>query len=229
MALAISSSVGAGGKNNTADIFAIQTLLNKWVNPKLTVTGICSGAATDPTVIAIKSFQGRYSNNPDGRVDAGGGTLKKLNQVPLVLLPQISGNGYYSYGSGNWYERQWGTQATIDTLLELSRQFRLNYPTMLMPIGDISLEFGGAMPPHGTHREGKHVDLRPLRKDAAQVPVTYTDTTNYDQDKTKALIELFLSHQNVKNVLFNDPIINALDRVSPWSGHDNHFHVTMIK
>ncbi len=229
MAVAIISSVGAGGKNNAADVLAIQTLLNKWVSPQLAVTGICNGTASDSTVIAIKSFQSRYSNSPDGRIDAGGGTLKRLNQEPLVMLPQMSGFGYYSYGSDNWNERQWGTQITIDTLLELARQFRWNNPTLLLPIGDISFQFGGAMPPHGTHREGKHVDLRPLRKDGAQVPVTYTDTANYDQDKTKLLIELFLSHQNVKNILFNDPVINALNHVSPWSGHDNHFHITMIK
>ncbi len=226
MAVVISGSVGAGGKNNTADVFKIQNLLNKWTTPPITVNGICAGTETDPTVVAIKSFQSRFSSKPDGRVDAGGGTLRKLNQEPLVQLPQnAGGSGYYSYSGGT---RQWGTQTTIDTLTELGRQFLWNNPTSLMAIGDISFEFGGAMSPHSSHTAGKHVDLRPLRLDNARTPVTYTDALNYDQVNTKLLIELFLSHRNVKSVLFNDPVINALERVSPWQGHDNHFHVTML-
>lgn len=225
MAVTISGSVGAGGTNNTADVMAVQNLLNKWIAPPISVTGVCNGTATDPTVVAIKSFQSRFSSNPDGRVDPNGTTLRRLNQEPLIQLPQnVAGSGYYSYSAG---ARQWGTQATIDALTELGRQFLWNNPTSLMAIGDISFEFGGSMPPHSSHREGKHIDLRPLRIDNARTPVTYTDTANYDQANTKLLIELFLSHRNVKNILFNDPVINALDRVSPWQGHDNHFHVTM--
>lgn len=226
MAVVISGSVGAGGKNNQADVFKIQNLLNKWTTPPITVDGVCDGKDTDPTVAAIKSFQSRFSSKPDGRVDAGGGTLRKLNQDPLVQLPQNAvGNGYYSYSGAS---RQWGTQATIDAIAEIGRQFVLDNPTLLMAVGDISFEFGGAMSPHSSHTAGKHVDLRPLRKDGTRAPVTYTDTVNYDQDKTKLLIESFLAHRNVKSVLFNDPTINALERVSPWTGHDNHFHVTML-
>lgn len=228
MAVSITASVGEGGKNNSADVIAIQTLLNKWVTPPVAVTGICSGKADDATVIAIKSFQSRFTKSPDGRVDPGGGTLKKLNKEPLVLLPQASGGGYYSYGKGNWNERQWGTKATIETLLDIARQFRWNNPLSLVGIGDISLQFGGTMKPHGTHKEGKHVDLRPCRQDDAQIPVTYKDL-KYDQDKTELLIKSFLAHKNVKSILFNDPKIHALERVSPWEGHDDHFHVTMYE
>lgn len=226
MAVTISGSVGSGGKNNMADVFAIQNLLNKWTTPPITVNGICSGTAADPTVAAIKSFQSRFSSNPDGRVDPGGGTLRRLKQEPLVQLPQNStGLGYYSYSGG---ARQWGTRATIDALGELGRQFFLNNPTTQMGIGDISFEFGGVMSPHSSHQAGRHIDLRPLRLDRAQVRVDYTDTTNYDQANTKLLIELFLSHRNVSAILFNDPVISALDGVSWYRGHDNHFHVTMI-
>lgn len=229
MATSIIGSVGAEGKNNIADVIAIQTLLNKWIDPKITVTGFCTGRADDPTVIAIRKFQSSYTSNPDGRVDPGGGTLKKLNMEPLLLLPQTSGFGYYSYGKGNWNERQWGTKSTIDALLAIAMLFRWHNPASSMGIGDVSFQFGGEMKPHGTHREGKHVDLRPCRTDDARIGVTYKDATNYDQVKTKLLIELFLSHRNVKNILFNDPLINAMERVSPWDRHDDHFHVTMLE
>lgn len=226
MPVSIVGSVGQGGKNNLLDVTAIQNLLNNWVDPKIPVNGVCSGTANDSTVKAIKTFQGYYSNNPDGRIDPGGSGLKRLNSEPFVLLPQMSGFGYYSYGKGNWYERQWGTPTTIAALLEIADQFSLTYPLKPIAIGDISFRFGGKMAPHGTHREGKHIDLRPCRSDNALLPVTYLDT-KYDQTATLLLIELFLSHKAVKNVLFNDPEIYKLDRVSSWDGHHDHFHVTM--
>jgi len=204
----------------------IQTLLNKWPESKVTVTGSCTGKADDATVKAIRAFQRLYSKNPDGRVDPGGNTLKKLNSEPFILLPQVSGFGYYSYGSGNWYERQWGTPATVAAIQDVAKQFRWNYPIMDIAVGDVSFRFGGNMPPHGTHREGKHVDLRPCRNDGKIGALLYTDTV-YDQVATKLLIETFLSHKNVKNVLFNDPEIYKLPYVDKWVGHDNHFHVTM--
>lgn len=227
MAVIITGSVGAGGKNNNSDVTGIQTLLNKRLDLKIAINGTCSGKPDDPTVIAIKSFQSKFISQPDGRVDPGGTTLKRLNQEPFVLLPQVSGFGYYSYGNGNWNERQWGTPATIAALLELARQFKWNNPDSQMAIGDISWQFGGQMSPHSSHRDGIHIDLRPCRKDNAMVPVTFTDL-QYDQDKTKLLIELFLSHRNVKNILFNDPEIYKLDRVSYYKGHHDHFHVTML-
>jgi murein endopeptidase len=227
MAKSITASVGEGGKNNNADVTTIQTLLNKWIDPKLTVTGTCTGKSDDVTVKAIKTFQGRFMNSPDGRIDPGGSTLKKLNSEPLVLLPQMCGFGYYSYGKGDMSKRQWGTKATIETLVQVSQQFWWNNPNTFVGIGDISLEFGGKMKPHSTHREGKHVDMRPCRKDNALIGVNYKDTTNYDQEKTKLLVELLLSHKNVKSILFNDPVVNALERVGPWDGHDDHLHVTM--
>ncbi|MEZ5428518.1 MAG: penicillin-insensitive murein endopeptidase [Pyrinomonadaceae bacterium] len=223
----ISAPVGEGGKNNRNDVIIIQTLLNKWLDTPLAINGVCNGKADDPTVIAIRNFQTHFSKNPDGRVDPGGRTLEKLDRKPFLLLPQMCGFGYYSYGKGSWNERQWGTAETIGTLEEISRQFNLSNPLTLVPIGDISFQFGGEMKPHNSHREGKNVDIRPLRKDNAMAPVNYKDTTNYDQDKTKALIELFLSHKNVRSILFNDPVINALKGVSPWQGHDDHFHINM--
>lgn len=228
MAITITDSVGAGGKNNSADVLAIQTLLNKWVDPKIAVTGSCAGDnAEDPTVKAIKSFQSRFTSSPDGRVDAGGGTLKKLNREPLVLLPQ-TGYGYYPYGKSDTTKRQWGTANTIKTIVDTAMWFNWGYPDALVGVGDISFEFGGYMKPHSTHQEGLNVDVRPCRKDNNQVGVLYTDTTNYDQEKTLFLIELFLEDKNVEKVLFNDPDIRkAIKNVSWCKNHDDHFHVIM--
>jgi penicillin-insensitive murein DD-endopeptidase len=227
MAVSIIASVGENGKNNTTDVTAIQTLLNKYVDPKVVVNGICTGKSDDPTVIAIKSFQATYTNSPDGRVDAGGGALKKLNAEPLILLPQSGGNGFYSYGAGT-DKRQWGTPKTIETLTAVALDFWWQYPATKVGFGDISFQFGGTMSPHSTHKDGKNVDVRPCRLNDEQLPVTYTDA-NYDFDKTKYLVESFLCQINVKGVLFNDKNIQAIDKanVRACAGHDNHLHIIM--
>ncbi len=229
MAVSIIASVGADGKNNTSDVTAVQTLLNKYVDPKVTVNGVCTGKADDLTVIAIKSFQSKYTTSPDGRVDAGGGTLRKLNAEPLILLPQSAGFGFYSYGDKTG-DRQWGTPKTIETLENVAYDFWFEYPTAKLGYGDISFQFGGKMSPHSTHQDGRNVDVRPCRKNDEQLPVRYDDATNYDFDKTKYLVELLLCQVNVKGILFNDKEIQKIDKanVKPCTGHDNHLHIIMV-
>lgn len=245
MAVAITESVGKGGKNKEADVRAVQLLLNKWITPHLTVNGTCDGTDADLTVVNIKKYQEAFMKTPDGNIGRTGFTLKSLN-VEWTQLPQTFGlgPGYYQYGkSSDIGARQWGEDTTIKTLTDVSLAFQqiqllgaaypfvmrlpTDFPPTLVGIGDVSFKFGGKMDPHGTHREGKHVDLRPCRKDKAQSPVTYTDTANYDQAKTKLLIELFLANSNVKSILFNDPEIIKLKGVQKWDKHDDHFHITM--
>lgn len=129
MAVSILRSVGSGGNNKAHDVSRIQALLNKWLDPKMVVSGTCDGTQTDPTVKAIKTFQSTFTKTPDGRVDPGGGTPRRLNADPLVLLPQMSGFGYYSYGSGGWYDRQWGSPTLLEhfrtSLVSSSKSTRL--------------------------------------------------------------------------------------------------------
>jgi hypothetical protein len=62
--------------------------------------------------------------------------------LDLVLLPQVSGNGYYSYSP---VQNQYGTQATIDALVRIGAAWRDNAATggVELGIGDISLQGGG--------------------------------------------------------------------------------------
>jgi len=69
---------------------------------------------------------------------------------------------------------------------------------------------------------GLQVDVRALRIDGQQAHVTWFDHDLYDRPATAKLIALFLSHPSVRQVLFNDPDIHG---VTPWEGHDDHFHV----
>jgi murein endopeptidase len=94
---------------------------------------------------------------------------------------------------------------------------------VLVGIGDISFASGGPMPPHSSHKDGRCIDIRPLRKDRRDVPVTIQDPA-YDREATRALVASLRSHKNTKKILFNDTQIIG---VTPWAGHDNHLHVIM--
>ncbi len=77
MAIKISASVGRGGTNHKGDVRKIQKLLNA-VFPALAVEvdGLCG----DKTIRRIERLQRRFMRSPDGRVDPGGKTLRRLNQ-----------------------------------------------------------------------------------------------------------------------------------------------------
>ena len=140
--------------------------------------------------------------------------------MAFSLLPQMSGTGYYAYSP---MPRQYATEITIRTIADLCTQRRWNGVIHQVGIGDMSFVSGGPMPPHVSHTDGKCVDIRPLRKDGQNLPVTVSDP-QYDRDATRLLVSAFLAHKNVKKILFNDPQILG---VTPWPGHDNHLHVVM--
>lgn len=85
MARVISGSVGIGGANRSADVRCVQELLNgvppsqAGPTPLLKVDGLCG----DKTKAAIQRFQLRQLGQrlADGRVDPGGPTLAKLNEL----------------------------------------------------------------------------------------------------------------------------------------------------
>jgi hypothetical protein len=89
--------------------------------------------------------------------------------------------------------------------------------------GDLSLRCGGALPPHGTHRRGLEVDIRPLRADGREAPVAYNDPA-YSRPLTQELVNRLLANRRlrVQYVFFNDPSIAG---VRNWPGHHGHLHV----
>src|SRR6516164_11406037 len=119
----ISSSVGQGGVNKPEDVLIVQKLLNKHRLVKLAEDKKCGPS----TIQAILAFQKSFLSNPDGRVDPGGTTWKRLTNTvgttavtTLVQLPQVCGAGYYSYEPAT---RQFGTAATIKALQEVAQTF----------------------------------------------------------------------------------------------------------
>jgi len=214
----ITASVGEKGANRADDVRLIQTMLNQAGGAGLKVDGVCG----PNTIAAIRKFQSKFIPHPDGRIDPGGTTFHKLAgaAAKLILLPQRSGAGYYSYASA---DKQYGTEATIAAILDVAGTFRDNRPNLLLGIGDISLAAGGNLPPHVSHKDGRNVDIRPLRTDAKMLGVTFQNSS-YSRENTRVLVESLLAHRNVRSILFNDTQIKG---VTHWAGHDNHLHVNM--
>jgi peptidoglycan hydrolase-like protein with peptidoglycan-binding domain len=84
---AITRSVGLGGANDPADVSEIQRLLNAapaaqgGATPPLSVDGIC-GPATRAAILRFQRTQ--VPAFADGRIDAGGPTLARLNTLASV-------------------------------------------------------------------------------------------------------------------------------------------------
>jgi hypothetical protein len=216
----ISSSVGARGTNQKDDVLLVQQLLNK-ADAGIKEDGDCGRA----TIGAIEEYQRNFLSHPDGRVDPGGVTWRHLNEgkfkvkrESLILLPQVSGNGYYSYTT---VDKQHGTRTAVDTLVSVCRAFAAKFPSHQVGIGDMSHVDGKKMPPHKTHRSGREVDIRPLRKDGKQTGVKW-QSTDYSREHTKTLVELLRGSGKVASILFNDSQIAG---VKSFDGHDNHLHV----
>ncbi|GAA3842164.1 peptidoglycan-binding protein [Streptomyces phyllanthi] len=231
----ISATVGVGGTNTAADVRVVQDLLNRAARANLAVDGDCGPATRE----AIRSYQSGFLRVPDGRIDPGGLTLRRLTadaggrsasprDTPAATpgpgggprLTQFArqGPGHYAYADS---ERQYGT----DTMTQLltGTAAALHRAGLEMGVGDISFAQGGLMPPHKTHQDGRHVDLRPLRTDNARGPVSIGDPV-YSRDGTRVLVESLLANPSVRRVLFNDTEIAG---VRSFAGHHNHLHVEL--
>ena len=218
----ISASVGRQGRNKRVDVSTVQDLLNehlKSIGRKHPL--IVDGRVGDKTINAIVRFQQRIvgTHNPDGRVDPKGQTIRALNEEPIVLVPlPADGVGYYAYEDP---PNQWGTQEAITSLMTVARR-AVDEIGVEIGIGDISLEGGGRMPGHSSHRWGLDVDIRPMRADTHKRPVTINNQQAYSRTRSRKLVRLLRTRPNLDLILFNDQEIAG---VKFFTGHHNHLHV----
>lgn len=229
----ITYSVGLGGTNRREDVRTVQELLNDRAKATVLAT---DGSCGPATVAAIRKFQSSFMPRPDGRVDPDGATIRRLTghdsaestgapQAPAASsrfeqLPQSNPKGYYTYAKA---ARQYGTPTLVNVLKGVG--VALASEGLEMGVGDLSLSEGGDLPPHKTHRDGNHVDLRPIRADRKPQPVTISQKQEYDAQATLRLVELLAGRSEVRSILFNDSTMKGLaGKLQPWSGHDNHLH-----
>jgi hypothetical protein len=211
----------------------------RWVQQSLNqVQG--SGLAVDgikgpKTKAAVKQFQQRRGLTVDGivgpiteaaLVSAGAPPPPKVSTPPPSSgkinsqLP-ASGTGFYSSVGAS---RRYGIPETIRALQQVASAWAAANPGgPRIGIGDISLQGGGPMSSHVSHKEGVDVDIRLVRNDGKEAPVVY-QSSDYSRRLTQQLIDLIRNNGvlRVQYIFFNDPQASG---VKPWKGHDNHLHV----
>lgn len=145
----------------------------------------------------------------------------------FFMLPQTPmESGYYTYGLMDNKPDKGGYQYAHPVMMQAILRVGLEWQTTerrRIGIGNISRADGFDDEDHGSHLNGLQVDVRPIRKDAREMPVTWTDP-QYDREATAKLIALFRTFAPVRLILFNDlsiPFVKAAKR------HDDHFHVAL--
>ena len=131
----------------------------------------------------------------------------------------------YSVGNG---PANWGTAEAIAATEAVGRTVQaLGFGRIA--VGDVSLEHGGRIPGHDTHRRGLDVDIRPLRKanDQCSIAGTTWRSTAYDRAATRRMIQRFraVAPGHIKVIYFNDPILIGEGLTTWFTGHDDHIHV----
>lgn len=136
-----------------------------------------------------------------------------------------------AYNDGGFGPREVYPVRILGTTSDLGERWIEKYPDgPAIGVGDISRQSGAAWPDkwHKGHRDGKNVDIRPIRNDGKNDRVTIHDKMNYDQAKTRELIVEILKDDNVCAIWFNDGGIRETIKVLKSDAgikHDNHIHV----
>lgn len=104
MANSIGASVGRKGDNRRSDVSTVQTLLKKHGLDPGPVNGICG----PKTIAAIVSFQKGFLRRPDGLIEVGGITWRKLaaGQPDKVKIASRVTAGYWSGDSRFWSQEK---------------------------------------------------------------------------------------------------------------------------
>jgi murein endopeptidase len=143
------------------------------------------------------------------------------------MLPQAPmDSGYYTYGKLYGKPDKGAYQYAHPIMMTAILRVALEWQAIdkrRFGVGNISLPNGRQLSDHKSHVDGLKVDVRPLRKDGLEQRVAWTES-QYDQEGTAKLIELFRTFAPVTLVFFND---TSIPFVRPWKDHDDHFHVAL--
>lgn len=132
----------------------------------------------------------------------------------IQLSASGPGRGTYTVSS-----ERWGRPRLVYGLERVGRAWQHPQRPRMM-IGDMARQNGGYFPPHASHRDGRDVDVLPVRSTKSEAGVTIYDRA-YSRARTRTLIGLFRRHMPIALVLFND---RGVGGVTPYPNHHHHFH-----
>ena len=159
------------------------------------------------------------------REDAARAAGPSVPSGPVDTVLPRTGIGYTTYGRQAGGMNQTGTREFIGDLGEIGQRWAARGGSPIS-FGDISKPGGGDMPGHTAHERGREVDLRPIRTDGRNLPVTW-QSPKYDRDETRALVQTIRQQHPDATILFNDPVLVREGLVQRYDGHDNHLHLRL--
>jgi peptidoglycan hydrolase-like protein with peptidoglycan-binding domain len=150
-----------------------------------------------------------------------------------TILPE-RGEGFRTFLREPGGATQFGTARMINALVDLARDWFLKHPEAPVQYGHISRKGGGpffsTVNPgklaHKTHRNGRNVDIRPIRKDSVMA-ATDINQASYDPARTKELVRLIKQKHPGAVIYFNDPRLTSQGLTQKVSGHHNHLHLIL--
>ncbi|HSE16396.1 MAG TPA: peptidoglycan-binding protein [Pyrinomonadaceae bacterium] len=214
---------------------------------KLTQAQLNTGPGTfgENTRKALITFQLDNNLEPNGILTDE--TYRQLYKVALpkktvptgnntevnTVLPE-RGEGFRTFLREPEGATQFGTQLAINALIDLARSWFLIHPEVPIQYGHISRKGGGpffsTVNPgklaHQSHKDGRTVDIRPIRKDNVMAATDFNNST-YDPVRTKELVMLIREKHPKVDIIFNDPKFVKAKLSRPFKGHDNHLHVRL--
>jgi peptidoglycan hydrolase-like protein with peptidoglycan-binding domain len=210
---------------------------------KLTQQLLDTGPGTfgQNTEDALKAFQQDNSLEPDGVLtDVTYRNLYRIEvQQPITgdsvhvntILPD-GGVGFKTFLREPGGATQFGTEKGINQLIELARAWNEIHPEVDVQYGHISrkggIPFFSSVNPgklaHQSHRDGRTVDIRQIRKDNAMAG-TDIDSSSYDQARTRELVLLIRARFPGVRILNNDDDFIAERLTQFFKGHRDHLHV----
>lgn len=191
-------------------------------NPNGTTTRAALAAASQTASNASQSTPPSSQATPGTGQPPPSNPNRPVSRAGFVQLA-ASGPGFYSYTSAG---NRWGLPNMVYGIERVGRRWEpLNRPRI--GTGDLSYENGGRMRGHVSHRRGEDVDVRPVRNDGGERPVTINQRA-YSREFTRELIDLFYDEHgtNFDLCLFNDSQTN---HTRFWPNHHNHFHLRIHK
>lgn len=169
-------------------------------------------------ILATLAVLGLMGLTESGRTEA----TAPVHISGFIQLP-ASGNGYYSYTSSY---RRWGVPRMINGIKSTGSSWKSGHPSWpRIGVGDISLQYGGYMSGHVSHRLGVDVDVRPVRT-YGEGPTSYGWSTYSRYRTTHLLVSHVKPRFPVRIIFFNDPALyGPYSWINYWPGHANHFHM----
>jgi peptidoglycan hydrolase-like protein with peptidoglycan-binding domain len=185
--------------------------------------GLAAGELYDaPTVQAVRAFQRRMGLPTTGAADRA-----TWRHLLWSFAPVPSEGAVCDYSLHGGPSRQWGTASTVAQLAAAGELYQRRTGQRLA-VGDISLERGGSLAGHRTHRVGLDVDVRPARTrgSSCRAGISYR-MRSYDRQGTRELIQAIhdAAPGHVKLIYFNDPQLIREGLTLRYPNHDAHLHI----